>query len=246
MYFAKFVWMNKITDPNITYALPHKYLGIFGMLWITFLLTSMLTAVKTFDIIGLTFSASVLAYPFTYIFSDIFTEVYGYRVSRKIVWTGFLCILISSGLAYLYAVIPPSSSYADNEAFNLIFKASPFLAITSIIAFWAGELINSTILAKLKVYFSGASQEFRYIASTFFGQIADNGIFYTGLALVVGWFNLGGGFEIIKFVMSAVLFCTLWEMLAIPITRKVIRIIKEHEGIDTYDKGTDFNPFKLH
>ena len=74
-------------DPKISYQANHKYLGIFGMLWITFLIMSTYTSLKTFMIFGLEFSVALIAYPVTYIFADIFTEVYGYKVTRKVVWT---------------------------------------------------------------------------------------------------------------------------------------------------------------
>ena len=102
------------------------------------------------------------------------------------------------------------------------------------------------ILAKLKILTKGHFEEFRFLTSTFFGQTVDNRIFYTGLAFVIGWFGLGGITSYATFIFSTVLFCTFWELFATPITRKVIKYVKEVEGIDTYDHGTNFSPFKLH
>jgi uncharacterized PurR-regulated membrane protein YhhQ (DUF165 family) len=90
-----------ITDPIVSASQPHKYLGIFGMLWVTVLIVGTFTSLKTFYVGSLVFSVGAIAYPFVYIFADIFTEVYGYRVTRKIVWTGFACMFIASFLAYL-------------------------------------------------------------------------------------------------------------------------------------------------
>src|SRR3990167_8880668 len=110
-----------ITNPVVSASRPHRLLGIFGMIWLTFLLLVTFTQLKTFSVGSFVFSVGVITYPFTYIFSDIFTEVYGYRVSRKVVWTGFVCVLIASLVTYLYSIVPPSDSYTYNEAFRSIF-----------------------------------------------------------------------------------------------------------------------------
>lgn len=234
-----------ITDPVLSANRPHKYLIVFAMLWITFLLVTVFTTLKSFELFGVVFFAAVIGYPMTYIFSDIFTEVYGYRVSRKIIWTGFVCITIASILAYLYTLIPPSSYFSEteNSAFNLIFRASPFISLATIIGFWSGENINSIILAKMKLWTKGKKQGFRYIVSTFFGQIADN---ITAVSIIVIIANLFTYQEAFQGMVTSILFCTIWEIIALPITYTVIRYIKHAEGLDTYDTATKLNPFALH
>ncbi len=233
-----------IENPELTAELPHKYLGTLGMVWISFLLLTMFTTVKSFDIFGFTFLAAAIGYPVTYVFSDIFTEVYGYRVSRKIIWTGFVCIGLATTFAYLYTLIPPSQyfSQADNDSFNFIFRASPAIAFATIMAFWAGELTNSIVLAKMKIFTTGRKQGLRYIVSTLFGQLMDN---LTGVTVILLISNIFSAKEAFSIIPTTVIFCTVWEIVALPITYRVIRFIKYKEGIDTYDRGTKFNPFKL-
>lgn len=230
-----------ITDPEISERQNHKYLGILGMLWVTFLILNLFTALKTFEIGGFVFAVVILTYPLVYIFADIFTEIYGYRVTRRIVWTGFLCMAISSVIAYIYTIIP-SPNFADNEAYNLIFRSSPIVAFFVILAFFCGELTNSYIVAKLKVLTGGKLINLRLVLSTLFGQLVDNSIAITGIFLFAGWFTSE---QVIPLIISTILFCTAWEILALPITRKVIRILKRREGLDTYDVGTNFNPFAM-
>lgn len=233
-----------IKNPDITARQNHVYLGTLGMVWVTMLLVTIFTTLKTFDIFGVTFIAAAIGYPVTYIFADIFTEVYGYRVSRRVIWSGFFCVTLATGFAYLYTLLPPSIYFdkASNDAFNAIFRASPVIALASILAFWAGEFVNSFVLAKMKIYFKGKYEELRYITSTFFGQLVDNTVGVGTILLISNLFSFKEG--LIAGVTS-ILFCTTWEMLALPITRRVIRFIKEKEGIDTYDVGTSFNPFKI-
>ncbi|OGG54984.1 hypothetical protein A3D62_02975 [Candidatus Kaiserbacteria bacterium RIFCSPHIGHO2_02_FULL_49_11] len=229
-----------ITDPAVSASYPHKYLGIFGMLWVTFLIVATFTATKTFSIGPVVFSVAILAYPFTYIFADIFTEVYGYRVTRKIVWTGFVCVLIASLVTYLYSIVPPSDSYTYNEAFRSIFLVSPIIAIATMLGFFGGELTNSYILAKLKIFTAGRWQGVRYIGSTLGGQFVDNTTFFLFAFLAAGVFTVS---ELLPLVLSSVAFTTIWETLILPITYRFIAFLKHAEGLDTYDKGTNFNPF---
>lgn len=230
-----------ITDPVVSAQKAHKYLSIFGMLWVTVLIVGTFTSLKTFYIGSLVFSVGAIAYPFVYIFADIFTEVYGYRVTRKIVWTGFACMLLAATLAYIYSIIP-NPSFEHSDSYNLIFKASPIVAIVFIVAFFVGELTNSFIVAKMKIITKGKYINLRLVLSTFFGQLVDNGVAFFGVFYFAGWFTMA---EMIPLVATTVAFCTIWEVIALPITRKAIRVIKHKEGLDTYDHGTSFSPFKF-
>ncbi len=230
-----------ITNPIVSAGKPHKYLGIFGMLWVTVLVVGMFTSLKTFYIGSLIFSVGAIAYPFVYIFADIYTEVYGYRVTRKIVWTGFACMMLAATLASLYSYIP-NPSFEHNDAYNLIFRSAPVVAIGFIVAFFCGELTNSYIVAKMKLLTHGKYIHARLIISTFFGQLVDNGLAFFAAFYFAGWFTLE---EIVPLITTTVLFCTLWEVIALPITHRVIEIIKHKEGLDTYDHGTNFSPFAI-
>ena len=230
-----------ITDPKISAVQPHKYLMVFAMLWVTVLIVGTFTSIKTFYIGTLVFSVGAIAYPFVYIFADIFTEVYGYRVTRKVVWTGFACMFLASMLAFIYSIIP-NPEFDMNDSYNAIFKASPIIAIGFIVAFFCGELTNSFIVANMKLATGDRWQSTRLVLSTFFGQLVDNSIAFFTAFYFAGWFTLS---QIVPLITSTVLFCTLWEVLALPVTRKIIRVVKEKEGLDTYDHGTSFNPFRI-
>ena len=239
----KYYMNNKIIDPEISYAMPHKHLAQFGMVWVAIMVLTLFSASKTINIFGAEFVVAIIAYPLTYIFSDIFTEIYGYRVSRKIVWTGFGSLILVATLGYIYTLIPASPNFTDQASFNLIFQAAPGLVACFIAGFFAGDLINSFVLAKMKVALFGKYEELRYVVSTFFGQLADNTIAFTGVYVI-----LSGFYPLViipTLIISSVIFCTLVEIIMLPITKRVISWIKEKEGIDTYDHGTNFNPFKL-
>jgi queuosine precursor transporter len=236
------LYNNLITDPVVTSARPHKFLSILGMIWVSILIIGFLTGQKTTEIGGTVFSVSVLAYPFTYLFSDVFTEVYGFRVSRKIIWTGFFCAILASAIAYIYSIVPSNPSFTENLAFDTIFRSSPVAVIIGIVAFSVGEFVNSFVVAKVKLYTKGSKEWFRFIASTAFGQLFDNGIYIIGNFLILGWYTIA---DLPILIISTVVFCTVWEIIALPITYKVVSFLKRKEGIDTFDKGTNFNPFSI-
>lgn len=234
--------MQLITDPKAIKDARHKYLDILGMIWIAMLVITGYTSIKTFDFGPFVFSVSVIFYPVMYIFADLFTEVYGYKKTRKIVWTGLFCMVLTSCVAYLYSIIPPSESFKDQAAFELIFKATPVVFIGYVMAFFMGEFSNSYILAKMKIWTKGKHLWLRLIGSTLVGQTADNGFAYLWACLLGGYFVVS---ELPNLIFSTVLFCTVWEFIAMPATYKITSFLKKAEGLDIYDLNTDFNPFSL-
>ena len=234
--------MEFITDPRLSAERSSASLGIMGMLWLTFLLLVTFTQLKTFAVGSIIFSVGVITYPFTYIFADIFTEVYGYRVSRRVVWTGFACLLLASSIAYFYSLVPSSPYFEHDDAFNLIFRTSPLIALATMLGFFGGELTNSYVLAKMKIITNGSQMWARLIGSTIAGQLVDNTTFFTLAYLAAGIFAAQ---ELLSLIVTSVVFCTTWETLALTITYSVIRRLKRIEGLDTYDRGTNFNPFLI-
>lgn len=230
-----------ITDPVTSAKKAHKYLGIFWMLWVTVLIVWVFTSLKTFHIGNMVFAVSVIAYPFVYVFNDIFTEVYGYRVTRKIIRTGLWAMLLATILASLYSYIP-NPDFEYNEAFNLVFRASPIVGVGSVFSFFFWELTNSYIVAKMKIWTKGKYERLRFIGSTLGGQMVDNSVFFLVAFLFAGWYSAQ---EVLPLIITTVIFCTVWEIIALPITQRVVKIIKEKEWLDTYDYGTNFNPFAL-
>lgn len=233
--------MNKlITDPKIAYIHRHKYLVLFGLLWFADWMINSMTSFKTFSMFGTLWSVGTLTYPIAYIFDDIFTEVYGYRVSRKVIWSGFLTFALISLIGYLYALIPGDVSFAHAQEFNFIFKASPILVLTALTAFSTGEFINSYVLAKMKIWTKGKYEGLRYIVSTLLGQTFDNTIFNISGIVFLGWYTWK---QFLPLTITVVVFCTTWEIIMLPVTKRIIRHIKQKECLDTYDVGTNFNPF---
>ena len=177
-----------------------------------------------------TFGAGVLFFPISYIFGDILTEVYGYARARKVVWAGFAALIFASFRSWAVGSFPPAAGWGQ----------VPRIVLASLVAFWAGELVNSFVLAKMKLATKGRFLWMRTIGSTLAGEALDSMIFYT-IAFYGVWSN-----DLLLTVMATnYLIKCGWEALATPITYRIVNWLKRVEHEDYYDRDTDFNPFTL-
>ncbi len=192
---------------------------------------------------GFTFGAGVLFFPISYLFGDILTEVYGYARSRKVVWCGFGAIVFAAGLSWVVLRLPPEASWAaegKQAAWETVFGNAPRIVLASILGFFCGELVNSFVMARMKVMTGGNYLWMRTIGSTIAGEAADSAIFYP-----VAWLGVWAPDKIV--VVMAANYCLKvgWEVVATPITYGVVGFLKRAEGEDYYDYDTDFTPFSL-
>jgi queuosine precursor transporter len=186
------------------------------------------------------FGAGVLFFPISYIIGDVLTEVYGYARARRVIWTGFAALAFMAGMAWIVVALPPAEGWPGQEAYEFVFGNSWRIVIASMVAFWAGEFANSFVLAKMKVWTAGKALWARTIGSTAIGQGLDSLIFYP----LAFWGLAGWPVELLwQVVLSQWLIKTAWEALLTPMTYLVVCALKQREGIDIYDTGTDFSPF---
>lgn len=188
------------------------------------------------------YGAGVLFFPISYLFGDILTEVYGYARSRKVIWAGFGGLIFASLMAYVVTSLPAARTMSPEQvdALNLIFGQTPRIVAASLLGFWAGEFVNSFVLAKLKLLTSGKWLWTRTIGSTVFGEMADSLIFYP-IAFLGVWSNE----QVISVMIGNYLIKVLWEVVATPFTYVIVGFLKRAEHEDFYDRDTDFNPFSL-
>ncbi len=186
------------------------------------------------------FGAGVLFFPISYVFGDILTEVYGYARARRVVWAGFAALAFASFMAWVIVQLPPAAGWTNQPAYETIFGATPRIVAASLIAFCAGEFVNAYVLARMKVMTQGRGLWARMIGSTGIGQGVDTLIFYP-VAFYGVWSN-----ELLLAVMGAnYLLKVGWEIVALPVTYRVVKWLKRVEHEDYFDRRTDFNPFTL-
>lgn len=216
----------------------YKYLDALITLFVTVLLVSNIIAPKFFAVGPLRVSSAQVLFPITYIFGDIFTEVYGYSASRRAIWYGFFASFVLVVLSYIAVVIPPAPEFKDQEAFETVFRPVGRIVFASLLAFWFGEFANSFTMAKLKLLTRGKYLWTRTIGSTVVGQAVD-----TTVVMFVAFYGLRSTHVIWQLIISGYLIKVVYETVMTPATYAVVNFLKRTEGVDAYDYQTNFNPF---
>ena len=185
------------------------------------------------------FGAGILFFPISYVIGDILTEVYGYARARRVIWAGFAALLFMALMSWVVVALPPAADWGNQAAYEAVFGQVPRIVLASIVAFWAGEFVNSYVLARMKLWTQGRHLWTRTIGSTVVGQGVDSLIFYP-LAFYGIWET-----ETLLLVLATQWALKVgWEALLTPVTYAVVGWLKRREGVDVYDEGTDFTPFR--
>ncbi len=184
-------------------------------------------------------SGAQLLFPITYIFGDIFTEVYGYSASRRAIWIGFFASALLAAMGMITVALPPAPEWPNQQAFATVFQFIPRLVAASLIAFWAGEFANAFVMAKLKIATGGRRLWTRTIGSTAVGQLVD-----TVVLMVLAFGGSLSGEAIVRLIVSGYIGKVLYEAAATPVTYLVVNLLKRTEGVDVFDRETRFNPFR--
>lgn len=216
----------------------YRYLDALITLFVTVLLISNIIAMKFFAIGPLRISTAQMLFPITYIFGDIFTEVYGYGASRRAIWYGFFASFILVGLSYLAVIVPPAPEYTDQHAFATIFRPIGRIVAASLLAYWCGEFANSFTLAKLKLLTRGKYLWTRTIGSTVVGQAVD-----TTVVMFAAFYGARSTHVILQLIVSGYAIKVAYETLMTPLTYAVVNFLKRVEAVDYFDYETNFSPF---
>ncbi len=187
------------------------------------------------------FGAGILFFPISYVIGDVLTEVYGYARARRAIWAGFAAMLFMVTMSMIVVALPPDAGWTGQDAYEQVFGQVPRIVFASILAFWAGEFVNSYVLARMKLWTRGRHLWSRTIGSTVFGEGVDSLIFYPVAFLgAEGWTTE----LVLKVLFTQWVLKVSWEVILTPITYLVVGWLKRREGIDVYDEGTDFTPFR--
>ena len=209
------------------------------------LITSNFFVPRLWQVAGLPLqlSGAVLLFPVSYILNDCLTEVYGYRKARFVIWLAFLLSAFVAVMAQLVCWLPAplqDGSKPVAESFNSLFGLVPKTTVASLIAFLVGSTVNAWVMSRMKVSSKGRLFGVRAIASSLAGELADSLIFFP----VVFWGVMSVG-AVFQLAVTQVCAKVLYEIVVLPLTSWVVRRLKRAEGIDTFDEGVNYNPFRI-
>lgn len=227
--------------PAVAPVRQYRYYDFITATFVTVLLCSNLIGpAKIATLGGFTFGAGILFFPISYLFGDILTEVYGYARARRVVWMGFGALAFASLMSVVVLALPPAEGYQGQAALQSVFGQTPRIVLASLLAFWTGEFANSFALARMKVASGGRHLWRRAIGSTAVGAAVDSAIFYP-----VAFLGVWRTQDVLTVMGTNYLLKVLWEVLALPMTYRVVAALKRAEHEDWFDRDTNFTPFSL-
>jgi queuosine precursor transporter len=258
-YIAVLYYSEQTKDPDLIRFFPRKKqlitknATIIAILFIAFLIASNFTAIKItelnlsqipiinlFTSSHLFFPAGLIFFPITYFFSDILTEVYGFKISRLIIWSGMICSIFITLLAKTSVYLPSATVWNNQGAYSLVFDASLRVALASALAYFFGEFFNAIILSRMKILTAGKWFTFRIVTSTSIAAIIDSILFCNLSFLGTLPYNI-----IWHMVLIQYMFKMGYELVLLPILYFVTGYLKRSDKVDYYDYTTKFNPFSL-
>ena len=216
-----------------TVTLPFMLLGI---LFNICLVASNLLETKVVQVGGITATAGLIVFPISYIINDCIAEVW----ARLIIWSGFASNFLVIAFAQLAVLLPAAPFWEGEEGFNFVFGMAPRIAVASLIAFLAGSFLNAYVMSKMKIASNGKNFSLRAIVSTLIGESADSLIFFP-----IAFAGLIPAGELLIMIGTQAVLKSLYEVIILPVTIRVVKYIKKVDGNDVYDLGTSYNILKV-
>ena len=214
-----------------TVTVPFMLLGI---LFNICLVASNLLETKVVQIGGITATAGLIVFPISYIINDCIAEVWGFKKARLIIWSGFASNFLVIAFAQLAVLLPAAPFWEGEEGFNFVFGMAPR------IAFLAGSFLNAYVMSKMKIASNGKNFSLRAIVSTLIGESADSLIFFP-----IAFAGLIPAGELLIMIGTQAVLKSLYEVIILPVTIRVVKYIKKVDGNDVYDLGTSYNILKV-
>lgn len=217
-----------------------KYYHHLTLSFPVILLLSNIAEIKICDFFGFSIGAGTLIFPLLYVLNDILTEVYGFTAARKVIWTALIWNCIFTIFIYIILLLPSSPHFEQKEAFEQIFFISPRIVLASIFSYFVGELLNSNIIATLKIKFQGRFFALRAIFSTLISSACESSVF-----AYIAFAGRIPNRELTQMIVLLTLIKVVYEILIMPFTLKFTTFLKRSEGVNIFEKPTwrAFIPF---
>ena len=213
---------------------------VCGLLFTTCLIVANIVEQKLIAVGPIEATAGLLIFPVSYIVNDLIAEVWGYRKARLIIWYGFLMNFVAVAVFRLSILVPGSGNFHQQEAFALVLGNTTRITVASFVAFLFGSFLNAYVMSRLKILQHGRGFSLRAIASTVVGEGADSLVFFTiafGGVLPVR--------DLLMLILTQIGMKTAYEVIALPLTNRLVKWVKRKEHTDVYDTGISYKPWKV-
>ena len=211
---------------------------LMGILFCVCLIAANLLETKVIEVCGLSLTCGLLVFPISYIINDCIAEVWGFEKARIIIWSGFAMNFFVVALG-LIAVQLPAAPFWEGEAhFNFVFGMAPRIVVGSLLAFLVGSFLNAYVMSKMKLRNQGRYFSLRAIVSTLVGETADSLLFFP-----IAFWGLIGVKELAGMMAAQIVLKSLYEVLVLPLTIRVVKAVKRMEDTDVYDEGVSYSIF---
>ena len=213
---------------------------LLGILFNVCLIAANLLETKVIQVFGITVTAGLLVFPVSYIINDCIAEVWGFRKARLIIWSGFAMNFFVVMLGLIAVALPAAPFWEGEEHFDFVFGMAPRIVAASLMAFLGGSGRNADVMSEMKVASRGRHFSARAILSTLAGETADSLIFFpVAFGGIIAWR------ELLIMMCIQIILKSMYEVIILPVTIRVVKAIKKIDGSDVYDTDISYNVLKV-
>lgn len=213
---------------------------LLGILFNVCLITANLLETKVVQLGSLTVTAGLLVFPVSYIINDCISEVWGFRKAKLVIWSGFAMNIFVVSLGLVAVALPAASFWEGEEHFNFVFGMAPRIVVASLTAFLVGSFLNAYVMSRMKLASQGRHFSLRAIVSTVIGETGDSLLFFP-----IAFGGLIPWQELLVMMGLQVLLKSLYEVIILPLTIRVVKAVKRMEGTDVYDENISYKVWNL-
>lgn len=210
-------------------SIGSPYFGIMLAVMAVVLILSNIGASKGVVLGPVVTDGGFFLFPLAYILGDVISEVYGFKVARKAIITTFALSVFAAVCYWVIIALPgfdDDFGTAKQAALEGAVGPVPQIVLASLLAFFAGQTINSWILVRMKARTGEKSLWARIMSSSVAGEFVDTLIFCSIAASVIGISDVG---TFANYVLVGFLYKTLVEFLFVPVTTLAIGWVKKRE-----------------
>ena len=213
---------------------------LLGILFNVCLIAANLLETKVIQVGSITVTAGLLVFPISYIINDCIAEVWGFKKARLIIWSGFAMNFFVVALGLIAVALPAAPFWEGEQHFDFVFGMAPRIVVASLLAFLVGSFLNAYVMSKMKVASGGRNFSARAILSTVVGETADSLIFFP-----IAFGGLIAWPELLVMMGTQIVLKSLYEVIILPITIRVVKAVKRIDGSDVYDTDISYNVLKV-